>query len=449
MVDMPHIRFGKESGGYEFPTTDGTAGQVLGTNGAGKLSWSAMTAAGGWTDAGAIVQLSNVNDSVGIGTWAPGAKLSVAGASAQGQMGGALFGVSGIHVATLNYGSLGTNVYGAYGRHNVSTNYGALGTSMAGVYGNSSAGFAGYFDGKAYIGGRLGIGTTMALNQLDVEGGAAIGVNYSSSYSAPTNGLLVEGRIGVGKTVPSVQVDLSDMMRIGGATWPGVGTGEGLELAYDASTNRGFIQPYDRNASSRGDLCLLADGVGINETDPTAMLQIRGYQTWENPHIKLSESQNGDSRIIHGGSGLQFRNFYALPGNMAFDFLDKNNNHLLFVNADGEVGIPGRATVGGQTYLEAITLSHDGTNGKIETWTGDINMMPAANVGIGTADPQDKLEVKGNVRLDNGAGSSAALRFTDGGTQKWAFVLPSVGFGKAFVHRRYWTQHTYDAGSSQ
>ena len=46
MVDMPHIRFGKESGGYEFPTTDGTAGQVLGTNGAGRGSWSAMTAAG-------------------------------------------------------------------------------------------------------------------------------------------------------------------------------------------------------------------------------------------------------------------------------------------------------------------------------------------------------------------------------------------------------------------
>ena len=184
------------------------------------------------------------------------------------------------------------------------------------------------------------------------------------------------------------------MMRIGGATWPGAGTGEGLELAYDASTNRGFIQAFMTGMRALEVICVFSRTVlEVNETDPTAMLQIRGYRSFgECAYQTIGKPKIGDSRIIHGGSGLQFGIFYALQGNMAFDFLDKNNNHLLFVNADGEVGIPGRATVGGQTYLEAITLSHDRTNGKIETWTGDINMMPAANVGIGTADPQDKLE---------------------------------------------------------
>ena len=32
MVDMPHIRFGDETTGYEFPTSDGTAGQVMTTS---------------------------------------------------------------------------------------------------------------------------------------------------------------------------------------------------------------------------------------------------------------------------------------------------------------------------------------------------------------------------------------------------------------------------------
>ena len=38
MVDMPHIRFGNASG-YEFPTVDGDADQVMITDGSGQLSW--------------------------------------------------------------------------------------------------------------------------------------------------------------------------------------------------------------------------------------------------------------------------------------------------------------------------------------------------------------------------------------------------------------------------
>ena len=40
MVDMPHIRFGDEASGYEFPAADGTAGQTLVTDGDGQLNWA-------------------------------------------------------------------------------------------------------------------------------------------------------------------------------------------------------------------------------------------------------------------------------------------------------------------------------------------------------------------------------------------------------------------------
>jgi hypothetical protein len=49
MVDMPHVRFGKESNGYEFPISDGNPGQVMVTNGAGQMSWSfAPSASNNW-----------------------------------------------------------------------------------------------------------------------------------------------------------------------------------------------------------------------------------------------------------------------------------------------------------------------------------------------------------------------------------------------------------------
>jgi hypothetical protein len=39
MVDLPHIRFGTEAAGYEFPTADGSSGQALVTNGSGQIGW--------------------------------------------------------------------------------------------------------------------------------------------------------------------------------------------------------------------------------------------------------------------------------------------------------------------------------------------------------------------------------------------------------------------------
>jgi len=43
MVDLPHIRFGDEVDGYEFPQSDGSAGQVLMTDGSGQVSWGTVT----------------------------------------------------------------------------------------------------------------------------------------------------------------------------------------------------------------------------------------------------------------------------------------------------------------------------------------------------------------------------------------------------------------------
>ena len=55
MVDMPHIRFGDESSGYEFPTQDGSADQILLTDGNGKLFWQDGRSFSYWTKLDSVI----------------------------------------------------------------------------------------------------------------------------------------------------------------------------------------------------------------------------------------------------------------------------------------------------------------------------------------------------------------------------------------------------------
>jgi len=57
---------------------------------------------------------------------------------------------------------------------------------------------------------RVGIGLTSPVNKLDVEGGVAIGATYAGTDTAPTNGLIVEGKLGVGINNPSYKLDVRD-----------------------------------------------------------------------------------------------------------------------------------------------------------------------------------------------------------------------------------------------
>ncbi len=53
---------------FYLPTADGNAGEAMTTNGAGVFSFTAIAAAGGWTDGGTNVYQTTTTDTVGIGT---------------------------------------------------------------------------------------------------------------------------------------------------------------------------------------------------------------------------------------------------------------------------------------------------------------------------------------------------------------------------------------------
>ena len=127
--------------------------------------------------------------------------------------------------------------------------YNSLQTDKLGVGDNNGDGNLTSVDvpttpGDARISGKVGIGTA-PRNKLDVEGGAVIGSSYAGTSNAPTNGMLVQGNVGVGTVAPAHNLDVNGSMRansisLGGVTksaWPlGTVTGYYVDTSYGTSS---------------------------------------------------------------------------------------------------------------------------------------------------------------------------------------------------------------------
>ncbi|MHC4695094.1 MAG: hypothetical protein ACYS67_20370, partial [Planctomycetota bacterium] len=184
MVDMPHVRIGNEADGFELPTTDGTSGQVMTTDGAGQVSWSEPPTGGsGWTLTSDVVHLTDEGDIVRVGTYSGGAKLNISNTG-----GGELDPLTGLGVWTEDSGDnpITSGYFSAVGTSGAATGVRAIGTAGTSdtVYGLTS------FSTNTGTGVGVGIyGETEFAgdgNKIGVLGrgaGAGPGNNYGGHFS--------------------------------------------------------------------------------------------------------------------------------------------------------------------------------------------------------------------------------------------------------------------------
>lgn len=258
-------------------------------NEGGALKWSGNTLATGsslWALNSGNVYRSTGN--VGIGTTNPISKLSVGG---YGSSGSTIYGeiVNGNGVYGYATGSSGVGVYGYadddadvknYGGIFVargSTGRGVTGSALHssginyGVYGicSSNAGYAGYFQGRGYFSGDVGIGTETPDEKLEVNGNiktsgnVTIGdflnlevtaqtissggtINPSSSYIKITNAVHVDNLL-------NITTSISD------------------------GTTVGQILILEGNSSPA--VCKIQDNSNVQLTLSVVSLEINGYLT--------------------------------------------------------------------------------------------------------------------------------------------------------------------------
>jgi hypothetical protein len=212
-------------------------------------------------------------------------------------------------------------------------------------------------------------GTAGFVTNMEPSSTLHLGVAGSSEITIDA-----DGEVGIGTLYPRTKLEVTDVTRItssGALNWPS--TGEGLELAYNNSFDRGFIQVIDRGSGDEGELAIMAENVGIGVLNPEYKLDVRGES-----RIRLKEDATGDWIAMRtDGGNLDFE----FHGGALYVQSDTDGEHILlnpnrnsYVAVGGTVPTATLDVIGdtGYNQLRMRSKFTPGNSSDVRGSTGDI-----------------------------------------------------------------------------
>ncbi len=261
--------------------------------------------------------------------------------------------------------------------------------------------------------GNTGIGlgnNVIPTNRLDVKGGMAIGKNYTPSRFdqgdvAPVNGLIVEGRVGVGTATPNNKLEITQ----------GSNGNSGLRFTnLTSSFNNVTVQPGNKflSVNATGDVVLqkVANVVETNVLTSAANVMtsnVNGISDTANIVNSISNTINTTNQLITTVNGVP-----SAPVNLpVFTEVDASTtNELQTLSQSGNI----------------ITLSQNGGSFTLPTFTDSDaqalalagNVLTISNGNSVTLPtytdiPQTLTQSGNTVTLSNNGGTITIPTFTD------------------------------------
>lgn len=281
--------------------------------------------------------------------------------------------------------------------------------------GTAWIGPGGTFTSNVFFGntGNVGIGSTAPTKKLDVvgdinfsgtlyQGGAAFqGSKWTTSGS---NIYYNTGNVGVGNTSPSDKLQVNGSAGFGGASFSSYVAGtSGQGIAFPSTAND-YIRIWgEHDGADTSDLVI------ATADNPTDGIKLRNYG-WSGA-IREWFNSTPNSTTLYAFLYNQSCPAGFTAGNFDDD-ADATSNDCrgpgLMMNASGNVGI---GTTNPQKKLDIVA-----TNSTINNTSGNLSIVPNANllitqgnVGIGSANPGVKLDIATGAVVN-----SSALRITGG-----------------------------------
>jgi hypothetical protein len=282
---------------------------------------------------------------------------------------------------------------------------------IGGAIGTESGNSLGFFTaGVTNIGpkmlltssGNLGIGTTSPNEKLDVigtvkatsflgDGSGLTGITGSGQWTNTTGGIYYNsGNVGIGTTIPSAKLDIlrdsadsGTILKInGGAS----STGYRI-LVQQNGTNRFRV-------AANGVVSVDASGIGSTGSALNVTTDSGYAATFSNGNVGIGTTASGATLAIKGTSG----NIFQIKNSADSIGLLIDNSNLQAIFYAGSVSNPTIVMGGGTNSNSGFYRPAVDEIGIVNDGTESVRIKSGGNVGIGTTDPSEKLEVEGNVK---------------------------------------------------
>ncbi len=205
------------------------------------------------------------------------------------------------------------------------------------------------------VNNKIGIGTSNPVNKFSVIGATSIGSN-SFNVAAPTNGLLVEGNVGIGLINPSAKLHISGINgdevqigTIGSSQIVGGRTGGSFSITTKSASNGNLILEansamYLRTSGSNESIYIGINGsVGINTTSPAQRLHVRGEQVYLYNDLNTNNTFFYARNSGAGNAGIKMKNIdgeWTIIANDRLRFIDDDAGvERLSILSNGNVGV--------------------------------------------------------------------------------------------------------------
>jgi trimeric autotransporter adhesin len=443
-----------------WPLNTGAANQVLTTDGTGKLTWAAPTAATQWTTVGSDIHYTAGN--VGVGTASPIYALDVQrqdasaivniqnkdttsaarfpGVAAINHMGSTGNGVP-VFALMNSAGSfttpsplplnkrLGSLVFrGGNGVGPGSYNQGAV------INANSEEIFSATAGGTNLVFATTPTGTTSAVERLRIAGNGNIGIGTA----APTDQLHVAGSASPTVLVQATTTNTASNLRLTSGATNGIVRTFGETHATKPSLmeigtigGTGALAFLSANGAERMRVDS-AGNVGIGTTLPTSILHVNGAT----PIVTLNDTNSSSYSTLAQTTGQMSFRTNATTGPILFDVnptvSDGNStSEVRFFRTTNTTGAKSFKLFRGDGTTQLDAQLHVGTSGS------SFLAGSGGNVGIGTASPNAayKLDVNGAINATsmkiNGVDVAAAANYWTKSITDISYSGGNVGIGTA------------------
>jgi len=267
----------------------------------------------------------------------------------------------------------------------------------------------------------VGIGTTNPVGQLQVSSGpviigAATSTGTSGQVLQITGGAYISGNLGIGVTIPAAQFHVGGTASNNNA-WAvfdvsdsyfkrihlsedrsayGVG-GYGAYLGYDGNLNTLTLGVYDNSVENRAlNIKRETGNIGIGTVSPLTKLDVRGTITAGADATSGSEIIRG---YYSGGGSLNVIGSEYSSGGAVIGYAVKPSTSAssAFFSSTGISVSRGAYTIAGNEHRWYVGAVQTVTENSSVTMSEVMRINASGNLGIGTNNPSEKLDVRGSI----------------------------------------------------